>query len=97
MAKSITIDKFRGMKITKQALIVLVIGLIMSVAMAFVHPIGGAFMLLPFLVGAYNVNCAVVGKCVVWSWILVGVYAAYLLSVLFFSKVVFRNKYLSKK
>ena len=38
-----------------------------------------------FFVAAYNVNCAIVGKCEFWAWLLTFVYVIYALMVIWVS------------
>ncbi len=56
--------------LTRSALIMLIAGLILSLVIALTVPFGifiGLFVFLGVCVGAYNVNCAVVGKCYNWA------------------------------
>jgi hypothetical protein len=69
------------LRVTPQALTVAVSGLLLSFLLSYMAqlavPWGWAvgLLILPlFLLGAYSVNCMVVGDCVVWAWILTALY-----------------------
>jgi hypothetical protein len=69
------------LQVTPQALTVAVSGLLLSFLISYmaqlVVPWGwtlGLLILPLFLLGAYSVNCMVVGSCAVWAWILAALY-----------------------
>lgn len=67
-------------KITHNAHLTLVAGLILSLTFAFTIPYGvfvGLYTLLMFTLLSYNVNCVQVGHCTLWAWILTAVYVVY--------------------
>ena len=60
-------------KITHNAYLTLLAGLVLSLTFAFTIPHGvfiGLYILLMFTLLAYNVNCDQVGHCSMWAWIL---------------------------
>ena len=67
-----TIDFF-GIKISLNAYIILIAGLIMCIILIFIAPYGPLFASIAFLMviaAAYNVNCVQVGHCKIWAWAL---------------------------
>jgi hypothetical protein len=67
-----TIDFF-GIKISLNAYIILIAGLIMCIILIFVAPYGPLVASISFLLviaAAYNVNCVQVGHCKIWAWVL---------------------------
>lgn len=66
---------FGSLKITQQAFIISLIGLIAGVFIAFKGmAVAGLVIMAGAFIAAYNANCAVVGKCRMWAWTLVVVY-----------------------
>lgn len=60
-----------GIKMTRQAFLILITGIIAGVLVAFKkHPEIGVSIVLGAAVQAYTVNCTVVGHCNLWAWIL---------------------------
>ena len=73
--KVILVGKFA---LTLPAFITAILGLVLGVAISFTMNLwAGLFIVAAFFLAAYNVNCAVVGKCVAWAWVLTGVYMLY--------------------
>jgi len=71
-----------SLNITIPALITAISGLILGIILAFKINMYMGLILLPvILIAAYNVNCAIVGHCTTWAWILTGVYMLYVLMV----------------
>lgn len=66
-----------GLEVTVPALIVASIGLLTGLAVVLIHPnmvpVGLIVVASTFL-QAYNINCAVVGKCNAWAWVLGGLF-----------------------
>lgn len=97
--KIITIGALR---MTLPSFITAICGMTIGVSLLFVMPQLWPMSLMivaAFLVGAYNVNCAVVGNCNAWAWILATVYIVYTLIVvgaMFFRKQLL-NEYMNKK
>ena len=55
------------------AFIIAVTGIVLSIAVTLYVPklfVASLVMLAVFFVAAYNANCAVVGHCNVWAWVL---------------------------
>ena len=74
-------------RITYNAYLTLLAGLVMSLTFAFTIPHGvfiGLYILLMFTLLAYNVNCVQVGHCSMWAWILTAVYVIYAVIVVAF-------------
>lgn len=97
--KVITIGKN---KITLTAFLTFLAGLVLAVILPFVGSYGiflSIYVLLLFVLLAYNVNCAQVGHCHVWAWVLTLVYVGYvaLAVVLIFTKKDLFKKVLSEK
>jgi type III secretory pathway component EscU len=66
--------------ITIASLITFCCGIIVALMLLFVGPYGifmSVYVLLLFLVLAYNVNCAQVGHCNTWAWVLTAIYIFY--------------------
>jgi hypothetical protein len=82
MQKTVKID---DLEISMQAFITAMAGLVLGVAMSTLVNVWSGFLIVAvFFVAAYNVNCAVVGKCINWSWILVAVYVLYAIAMVAF-------------
>lgn len=65
--------------IALQALLVFILGLVVSLSILVLFPnlyglIGAIGIMVPFGIATYLVNCTIVGKCILFSWILVGMY-----------------------
>jgi len=59
------------MMITQQALIISIVGAIAGIFIAMKGMvIPGLIVMFGAFVAAYNANCAVVGHCNIWAWIL---------------------------
>jgi len=78
--------------ITKNAKVIASLGLVAGILLTLFAPkfwISGLALVLGFFVVAYNVNCVLVGKCIVWGMfltVLYSVYAVMLLLLIFFNK-----------
>ena len=71
---------FFGIKISLNAYIILIAGLIMCIVIMFIGPYGPIAGIVAFLfviLVAYNVNCTLVGHCRVWAWFLTVFYIIY--------------------
>ena len=69
-----------SLQITVASLITFSCGVIIALMLLFTGPYGifvSLYVLLLFVVLAYNVNCAQVGHCTVWAWVLTAVYLFY--------------------
>jgi hypothetical protein len=77
-------------RMTLQAFIVLMVGIVMALGAAAVGAFtrsfkalfGSLILLAIFMIISYIVNCTVVGKCVILSWILVVFYILYAIVIL---------------
>lgn len=72
--------------LSKQALIILSIGFIVSWSLAFYRTefvIPSFFIFLSFILIAYNINCSIYGHCILWSWFLVAIYTLYSATILY--------------
>jgi hypothetical protein len=72
--------------LSKQALIILAVGLLVSLSLAFYKPefiIPSFVVFLSFILAAYNINCTITGHCIVWSYFLVGIYLIYSSMILY--------------
>jgi len=69
--KTITIG---SLTISQQAFIVAITGLVVGLVLLVTLPKGfkvlGLISILTSFVASYNVNCTLVGQCVVWAWVL---------------------------
>ena len=70
---------FLGERISQQSAIVALAGIVLSVVVLFLNmsTVGltaSLMTLTAFFLYAYNVNCTIVGKCHVWSWVLTVLY-----------------------
>ena len=68
------------MKTTGQAKLVAGLGLVAGILLAIVVPkfwMAALAMVFAFFVVAYNINCVMVGRCVVWGWFLTLLYLCY--------------------
>jgi hypothetical protein len=89
-----------GRKISRAAFYTLFAGVVFAIVISVFIPYGifiGVYILLVFLLLSYNVNCAQVGHCYVWAWILTFIYVTYVsLSVLIIitNKDVWMNLYI---
>jgi hypothetical protein len=94
---SVRIVTIGSLKLTLAAFITLLSGVVLALGIAL---LGGAFtfvslyVLLLFVVIAYNVNCAQVGHCKVWAWFLTIVYVVY---ASIFTLAILTNKESIKK
>jgi predicted membrane protein len=73
-------------KVTLQAFIVAVIGLLTAlITMSFgkVFTVLGLTMLLGVFIASYSINCTVVGSCHNWAWFLTVVYVINFLMAIF--------------
>jgi hypothetical protein len=78
MDRIITIGK---VKISLPSLVMVVAGIIVSLIVSLSVNVWFGLGLLPvFLLSAYNVNCSIVGHCVLWAWVLVSIFLLQLLS-----------------
>ena len=71
----ISIGKF---KITVSAFTTLCVGVVACIVMFFMGKLGMIFsivILVSSSIAAYNINCAQLGHCSVWAWILVALNA----------------------
>ena len=72
---------FGGVKISMNAYMIVIAGIILSVTLAFlvpqVGPLVGLFVLFLFMVLSYNVNCVLLGHCHIWAWFLTITYLIY--------------------
>jgi hypothetical protein len=84
--------KIGNLELTLPSLITAVAGIALGIVLAYkVNPMLGITVPLAFFVGAYNVNCTVVGQCNVWAVTLGSlyfIYTALLIIALLFSKNV---------
>ena len=81
-----------GLKVSINAFLTFIAGLVFSVVVTIVMPFGafaGMYILLIFTLFAYNVNCVQVGHCKTWAWILTILYVIY---VVFLSIMLISNK-----
>lgn len=74
--KTMTIGK---VKITVIAFSLLIIGVVFSVFCLFFLPssigvIASLLIMLGFIFAAYNINCVLVGHCIIWAYVLMIVY-----------------------
>lgn len=92
MQKTVKIGK---LEITTQAFIVIVIGLVLGVFSSyFMNPLAGLVIIPAFFLSAYQINCMIVGKCIVLTWILIALYILYTM-VIISSKaflIIFKKK-----
>lgn len=85
--KFITIGKIR---MTLQAFIILLIGIAITLGLTILSVMFRSTILLimafiflsMFILNAYIMNCIVVGKCIILSWVLVAFYILYVLFVI---------------
>lgn len=83
-------------EITLQSKIILVAGIILSITIAIFAPRPyniwiAIYFLFVAMIAAYNVNCAQVGHCYTWAWILTVTYVLSVILMLlgsFFSKKI---------
>jgi len=76
----ITIGK---LKITLPSLIVAVAGLVLAVVASIAVNIwAGLGTALVMFIASFNVNCAVVGHCTTWAWLLTSIYFIYAILVI---------------
>jgi len=79
-----------SLKITNQAFIISIIGIVIGIFIAFQKmPIPGLMIMAGAFLAAYNANCSVIGHCDIWAWSLVIVYA---LNMFFIGRMAFDNK-----
>lgn len=82
-----TMVNFLGERVSQQSAIVALAGIVLSVVILFLNMTRVGLMasllsLTAFFLYAYNVNCSVVGKCHVWSWVLTVLYVVNATSLL---------------
>lgn len=87
MDQNVKMVQIGNLKITVNALIILVTSIIMSVVLLFAvpMPIGAIFSIAVLLGGAfvsYNVNCVQVGHCRIWAIILVVIYVVNVVAIM---------------
>ena len=93
-----------NLTISLASVIVLVSAIILSIVLMFASPYGfiaSLGVLLGGTLAAYNVNCAQVGQCHTWAWILTSFYVVYAVFIvamgLFFKNTqLLKNKFGSK-
>jgi hypothetical protein len=82
-------------KVTRAAFYTLIAGLILSIVIAFTFPVSGPligiFVLLVWVLLAYNINCVQVGHCYTWAWILTIFYLIYI-SFAVFALIIYNKK-----
>jgi len=79
--KIITVGK---LKLTLPAMITVVGGMVVGLITALKFSwLAGIIMILVFFVAAYNINCATVGHCTTWAWVLTIIYLINVLIFLF--------------
>ena len=71
-----------GRRVSLSAVLTFGAGLVIAAAVALVSPMASLAALLAFAVAAYNVNCAHVGRCHVFAWVLTALYLVYAAVVL---------------
>ena len=62
-----------GARITLPAAIVAALGVVIGLSMILIHHallLPSLMLVATFFLTAYNMNCAVVGQCEVWAWLL---------------------------
>ena len=98
--KTVTIG---SLTISQQAFIVAITGLVLGLVLLVVLPkefkIIGLLSILSSFVASYNVNCTLVGHCVLWAWFLTGVAifnAVVYIFIAFTNKDRLRNMYTAK-
>jgi hypothetical protein len=80
-----------SLSVTLPALITAVCGLLLGLVCGLkIHIVLGLTIPLTFLVGAYNVNCTVVGHCNIWASFLTGMYVVY--TIMFALVVMLKGK-----
>jgi hypothetical protein len=68
------------LKMTLPAFITAVCGFVAAVVISWkVNIMVGLVVLPSFFIASYNVNCATVGHCTTWAWILTTLYVIYVL------------------
>ena len=74
--------KIGSLKLSMQAVVVAACGIVFGLVVGLTYNVVvGLIAILPFFMGAYTVNCTVVGHCTVWAWILTIVYVINVLGV----------------
>ena len=66
-----------SLTLSAPAFVVALTGVVVSVGMTIAAPkliFASLLVLAAFFVAAYNVNCAIVGNCSVWAWVLAVMY-----------------------
>lgn len=81
------IYRIGGMRISLQALLVVVLSCLLAIVVIALSPstgitIGILLFLLSMLILAYIINCMIVGQCNVFAWIISLIYVIYLLFAL---------------
>lgn len=67
-----------GHTVTLPSAITAALGFVLGLALSFMGKamhVPALLLALTFFVAAYNMNCAVVGKCEAWAWTLFALYA----------------------
>jgi hypothetical protein len=72
-----------GIKVSRASFFILITGAIISLILAIFLPfpysiIISVLVLLFSIMNAYTINCAQVGHCKIWAWILTSVFVVYL-------------------
>lgn len=78
---------FGKIKITVLAFTMLLVGIAFSVFCLFFLPstvgvIASLLIMLGFIFAAYNINCVLVGHCVVWAYVLIVIYVFNVVAVI---------------
>ena len=70
--KTVTIG---NLKISLFSLIVVVSGLVAGLFVSYMtNPVVGLILIAGSFLGAYNLNCVIVGDCKMWAWVLLVTY-----------------------
>lgn len=82
-----------SIKVCYPAFVTLICGLIISILIsASGQLVLGVLTFGVFLLTTYNVNCAVVGNCTTWAWVLMCVYIFYVLSAVSVAAGISKSK-----
>ena len=74
--------KIGSLTLSMQAVVVVACGLVFGLVVGLTYNVvAGLIVILPFFMGAYTVNCTIVGHCTVWAWILTIIYVINVLGV----------------
>lgn len=89
-----------SLTMTRASLIVAIIGIVIALFLTIFLPLAGVtsgflmglIILLGFFIGAYNMNCVVLGQCTTYATILMTVYIIYaVLTIIAISAALFKK------